>query len=170
VVRVIAVGAVLASLAGCGGSGGGSPTGAAGTGGAPTGGVLTWKDGGASRSAIYPAGTRTKTALTDMIQVAGGDGSGMGLSFAVTLRPPPLVAGTYTCAQTGQGGVIVSLSYAKGTTPIGTMADCSITITALSEATGEHLVGTFSATLSGGGASAALTDGKFDVASTVTSL
>lgn len=158
-----------AALAGCGGSGGGSPTGAAGSGGAGAGGVLTWKEGGASHAALYPAGTRTKSAQLDMIQVVGGEPSGTGLALGVTQQHPPLATGSYACADSGKNGLIVVVSYTKGNAPVGTMSDCTITITTLTEASGEHLVGTFSATLTGGGA-ATITEGKFDVPTTVTSL
>lgn len=156
-------GALAACLAGCGGDSGGSPTGGAG------GGVFTWKEAGVTKTTIYPSGTRTTSSLLDMIQIAGGDSTGTGLALGVSVRPPPLAAGTFSCASSAMNGLIVSAAYTKANATIGPMATCSITITTLGAATGDHLVGTFSASFSGSG-SATLTDGQFDVPLTVSKL
>jgi hypothetical protein len=166
----VVAGALAALLVGCGSDGPGASTGGAGTGGgaAGTGGVFTWKEDGAMKTTIYPSGTRTTSSMLDMVQIAGGDATGTGLAMGVTLRPPPLAAGTFDCASTGMNGLIVSAAYTKTNATVGFMATCSITITTLGAATGDRLIGTFSATFTGSGApTVTLTDGKFDVPLTV---
>jgi hypothetical protein len=149
----------LALLLGCG-SDGGAPGGGDG-GVAPTGsGTLTWLDNGTKHSALFATGARVTTTMIDMVQVSGGEAN-TGISFGVSM-PPPLVPGTYPCGVSGTGSrIIVSFSDNSGVL----FQSCTVTLTSIGGKTGEHAVGTFSAT--GGGK--AITGGMFDVPLTVSS-
>jgi len=155
------------AIAGCGSSdgtpgGGGDGGGGSDGGGAPAGsGTLTWLENGTMHTAIYPSGARVMSTMTDMVQVSGGDATGTGISLGVTM-PPPLVPGTYPCGISGTGSrTIVSFSY----TIAGLFQSCTITLTSVGAKTGDHAVGTFSAT---GGKM--ITAGVFDVPLTVSAL
>jgi hypothetical protein len=168
--------AMVASLvfvfAGCGGgSGGGTPSGGAGTGGGTGMGTLTWKEGGAMHTAIYPTAARVKSASSDGLQLAGGEGSGTAIALGILARiPPTLVPGTYSCADNAGGKTIVSASYTMGATSSGAPSACTVTVTGVGDATGTRAVGTFSATLPFGSALEDITDGKFDLPLTVSSI
>jgi len=148
------------AILGCGSSDG-APGGGDG-GAAPAGsGTLTWLENGTKHTAMYPTGARVTSTMQDMVQVSGGDATGTGISFGVSM-PPPLVPGTYPCGVSGTGSrIIVSFSY----TSVGLFQSCTITLTSVGAKTGEHATGTFSAT---GGK--AITSGMFDVPLTVNSL
>jgi hypothetical protein len=158
---------VVAALAGCGG-GMATPTGGGGTGGLGMG-TFTWKENGAAKTASFAAAARVKSAQSDMVQITGSNGDPIGLSFAVAVKPPPLVPGTYACF--GAAYPIVSISYQSGGASSGAMGSCSIVISTLGDAAGSHVMGTFTATLPlDNGMTKTLTDGKFDLAQTVNSI
>jgi hypothetical protein len=157
---------LFAIAAGC------SSGGASGDGGAPrdTGsalgsGILTWKEGGTMHTAQFATGTMARSASLDLLEVTGADVA-VGLSFGVASMPPPLIAGAYACG--GTGYPIVSLAY-TGTD--GQMLTCAIDLTSVGTVAGAHTVGTFSASLGvAGGGIKAITDGRFDVVMTVSTL
>jgi hypothetical protein len=135
-----------------------------GDGGAPpTGGGsgLTWLDNGTRHTALYPAAARAISAMTDFVQVSGGEASGIGISFGIAM-PPPLVPGSYPCGVSGNR-IIVSFSYGNGSA--GNSTTCTVTLTSVGDATGGRAVGTFSA-VSG----ASMITGTFDVPLTVNKL
>jgi hypothetical protein len=135
------------------------------TGAALGGGILTWKEGGTMHTAQFATGTMARSASLDLLEVTGADVA-VGLSFGVAVMPPPLVAGPYACG--GSGYPIVSFSY-TGTD--GQMLTCALDVTSLGTVAGAHTVGTFSASLSvAGGATKAITDGRFDVVMTISTL
>lgn len=166
--------AIAATLGGCGGSAGGSAdgggTGTAGTGGAVGLGALTWKEGGNTHATLIASAARVKSATSDMLQVSGGEASGSGIAFGVVVMPPPLAPATYTF-NGGVGYPIISMSYQTGGASSTAPTAASIVLTTLGETTGTRAVGTFTGTLSfPGGATKTVTDGKFDVALTVSTL
>jgi hypothetical protein len=146
------------AMAGCGSSDGG----AAPDGGAPggTGGGLTWLDNGTRHTALYPSAARVTSAMLDMVQVAGGEASGVGIAFGVSM-PPPLVPGSYPCGVSGNR-IIVSFSYANA----GVSSSCTVTITSVGAATGGRATGTFSAVFG----ATMITGGTFDLPLTVNKL
>jgi hypothetical protein len=159
-------------LVGCGGGAGGSPDGGggAGAGGASGGGTMTWKEGGVLHTAIYPSGARVKSAQLDMVQVSGGDAGGAAVSFGVSMKPP-LTVGTFSCGVVGASGPIVSLAYVSKSATTSGGATCTITLTTVGDTTGTHAIGTFSAsTPLSTGTTAVITEGKFDVPLTVSSI
>jgi hypothetical protein len=134
-------------------------------------GTLTWKEGGAMHTAIYPTAARVKTSTSDGLQFAGGEASGTAIALGVLARmPPALVLGTYSCADNAGGMTIVSASYTMGATSSGAAQSCTIGITELGDATGTRAKGTFSATLPFGSALKEITEGKFDLSLTVNSI
>ena len=162
---------VAAALtAGCGGSGGPLPDGG-GSGGAggPGMGTMTWKENGAAKASAFASAARVGSAQSDMVQVTGSNGDPTALSFGVTVKPPPLVPGTYACF--GASYPIVSISYLSKGASSGVMGACSIVISTVGDVAGSHITGTFTATLPlDNGTTKTLTDGKFDVAQTVNSI
>jgi hypothetical protein len=155
-----------AFAAGCGGS---SPAGSSmGPGETGSGIELTWKENGTAHGAQYPSAVRI-TSTRDMLQIAGGEAGGTGIAFGVVAMPPPLALGTFACG--GAGYPIVTISYTVGTTSSTIATACSVTLTTLGDTTGSHVTGTFSATLPfSDGTTKTLTEGKFDLMQTVSSL
>jgi hypothetical protein len=162
IVRVIVrTAAIAAVLAGCGGGEAGAPAGA---------GTITWKENGALHATSFASASRVKTVNSDMLQVAGGTASGIGIAFGVVVMPPPLAQTTYTF-NGGTGYPIVSMSYQSGGSSSNVPTAISIVLTSLGATTGTSAAGTFTATLPlGNGTTKTLTDGKFDLALTVNSL
>lgn len=160
----------LACLPGCGSGGGTSPDGGGGGGGATGSGNFTWKDGATLHTALFASGSRVKSASLDLVQITGSD-SGSGVSFGVTLMPPPLVTGSYACSDNGAGtGRTVSIDYTVGGAS-SLAPTCAITMTTLGDATGTKVSGTFSATVPfSDGTTRTITEGKFDVSLTVSSI
>ena len=165
---VFVTGAVLlcAIGAGCSSSGGAGDGGALrDTGTALGGGVLTWKEGGTMHAAQFATAAMARSASLDLLEVTGAE-QALGLAFGIGFMPPPLVAGPYTCG--GTGYPIVSFTY-NGTE--GQMLTCAIDLTSVGTVAGAHAVGTFTATLGvAGGGSKLITDGRFDVPMTVSTL
>lgn len=163
---------IAVALAGCGGGSGsadGSAMGTAGTGGPAGQGTLTWKEAGTMHTALIASATRTKSAALDVLMITGGEASNTGVGFNVAVQPPPLAAGTFTFNPAG-GYPIVSASYQANGVSATAPTAVSIDLTVLGDTTGTHAVGTFSATFSfPGGTTKTVTDGKFDLALTVSS-
>src|SRR5689334_22984544 len=132
----IVIASLVALFAGCGS--GGSPAGGGGTGGTANGmGTLSWKEGGAMHTAIYPTAARVKSSTSDGLQFAGGEGSGTAIALGILARmPPALVLGTYSCADNAGGMTIVSASYTMGATSSGAPSACTINVTGLGDTTG----------------------------------
>jgi hypothetical protein len=165
--------AVAALAAGCGGTNGGMgslPDGG-GSGGTSGGGMgtMTWKENGAAKTSAFSAAARVMSAQSDMVQITGSNGDPTAISFGVSVKPPPLVPGTYACF--GASYPIVSISYLSKGASSGVMGACSIVISTVGDVAGSHITGTFTATLPlDNGMTKTLTDGKFDVAQTVNSI
>jgi hypothetical protein len=166
--RITASFALLCAIAaGCGSGGGTANDGAvSGDGAGPLGGgVMTWKEGGTPHTAQFATAAFAHSASLDLLNVVGSEPN-LGLAFGIGAKPPPLVTGQYACG--GTGYPIVSLTY-TGTE--GQMFTCAIDLTALGATAGSHAVGTFSATLGvAGGGSKVITEGRFDVPMTVSTL
>jgi hypothetical protein len=157
-------------LHGCGSGGGSAPgDGGGGTGGAGSGagGTLIWQDDGATHRAGFAAASLVHGATLDLLQITGGESTGIGISFGVGSRTPPIVAGTYQCAQTGTGPIVSFAYTAPNVDPVYT--SCTIWITTIGVSGGTHCTGTFSAVfpLTGSGGSKAITAGTFDLPLTV---
>jgi hypothetical protein len=157
-------------VVGCGSQGGTTlDNGHGGNFGTSGAGTLTWKDSGTMHTALFPSAARVKSSVSDMVQVTGGDSTGAAVAFGVG-ETPPLVAGSYTCGDRGAGRRVVSISYGFGGAS-SVIPTCAIEITSLGETTGTRIIGAFTATLPfDNGTTRIITDGKFDVALTVSSL
>ncbi|MES1164460.1 MAG: hypothetical protein ABUR63_01780 [Verrucomicrobiota bacterium] len=164
---------VLGMTVGCGSSspsvsGGTGGTGGHGSGGSGGGsgdcqpfiagdGVITWLANGTAECATATLATRMTGGGTDFLEIVGATASvqsSMGIALTVSSLGPPL-GGTYVCK--GDGGAYVDFVYTSGT-----VQSCSITILDPGAPGGAHARGTFSATVTVGGAPVQLTDGAFD--------
>ncbi len=153
---------VLSCLAGCGSDGGGSPAGTGGAGGTQTAvGTMSWTDDGVRHTTSFASGAFVASAMMDLWQISGGTSSGLGVAMGVGVTPP-LVAGTYVCAQNGMRP-IVSFSYTTtGLEPLASA--CTIDIATIGVTSGTRATGTFSATfpLTAGGTKA-IANGAFNL-------
>lgn len=160
-------------LAGCGG-GGGAQGNDAGTGGdatLPGTGTVTWREpSGVTHQATFATATMVTSTMRETWMLTASEPGGYAVSFGVSMAPP-LVTGTYTCAQTGAGGVIVTLTYV---TPVTNWqaVDCTIGLTTIGVPMQTHSMGSFSSTLMeiGGSQTAMISQGMFDAALTGASL
>ena len=153
-------------LIACGsGSGAGGDAGI----GTSTTGNITWKDDGVVHKSLISSAAMVKSAQMDLLQIAGGEANGVAaLSFGIGAKPT-LVPGSFTCAATGMYPIVSFVYTAPGT---GTLVDsCAIEITTIGAKTGDRTTGTFSTTvpLTAGGKKL-VTEGKFDLPTTVSSL
>lgn len=132
----------------------------------PGGGSLTWLDDGTRHSASFATAALSRSTMMDYLLVAGGESSGVGISFGIAATPP-LSASTVAC---GSGQYpFASFSYNPGVAAVYT--SCAVTISTITLTGTTHVTGTFQAVFpKTGGGSKTLSDGKFDLAMTVTSL
>jgi hypothetical protein len=160
----LALGATLfAGAAGCGSSSASNPDG----GGAPGTGTISWQDDGVAHHTSFASASLVTSSGLQILQIAGGEASGVGIALGVSAKPA-VGTGTFQCGVGDAGGYpIVSFSYtATGVDPL--YQSCTVSITALGAAKGEHATGTFSAVLNKtGGGTKALTAGAFDLVLTV---
>jgi hypothetical protein len=156
--------ALLGALAaGCGSGGNGNRDGAAGNGN-PTGSSLSWKENGTAHSALFPSAALARSATLDLLEIAGAETT-LGLAFGIGVKPPPIVAGSYACG--GAAYPIVSFAYGQD----GVSMTCTLDLTSVGLDADGRAVGTFSASISvTGGGTKSITEGKFDLALTVSSL
>jgi hypothetical protein len=162
----LALGAALfAGAAGCGSSAAGTSDGG-GHGGASGNGTLSWQDDGVVHQAISPTASLVTSSGLQILQIAGGEASGIGIAFGVSTNST-IGTGDFQCGAATGGFPITSFSYtATGVAPL--YQSCTVSITALGAAKGEHATGTFSAVLNKtGSGTKAITAGAFDVALTV---
>lgn len=163
----LALGAtLLAGAAGCGSSAPGSPDGG-GRGGASGSGTLTWQDDGVSHQALFASATLVTSSGLQILQITGGEASGIGIAFGVSAKPA-VGLGAFQCGLGDAGGYpITSFSYtATGVDPL--YQSCMVGITALGATSGTRASGTFSAVLNKtGGGTKAITAGVFDAALTI---
>jgi hypothetical protein len=154
-------------------AGGGGPDAPSGGGGAdarpaadapPFTGGMTWTDDGVPKVAIQQAIVtgRKMTDKQDFLEVVGADYDYTGISIAVSVQPPAVLGGSYTCAAQS---IVVVFTYV-GSSGSATVNSCSIDITAPGVPGVSHAVGTFSAELTVDGKSKTISDGRFDVAVT----
>jgi predicted lipoprotein with Yx(FWY)xxD motif len=157
---------LLAGATGCGSSSAGSPDGGGG-GGASGSGTLSWQDDGVAHHALFATATLTTSSGLQILQIAGGEASGVGIAFGVSAKPA-VGLGAFQCGLGDAGGYpITSFSYtATGVDAL--YQSCTVSITALGAASGTRASGTFSAVLNKtGGGTKAITAGVFDAALTV---
>lgn len=163
----LALGAtLLAGAAGCGSSAP-SNTDGGGGGGASGTGTISWQDDGVARHASFASASLVTSSGLQILQIAGGEGSGIGIAFGVSAKPA-VGLGAFQCGLGDAGGYpITSFSYtATGVDAL--YQSCMVDITALGAASGTRASGTFSAVLNKtGGGTKAITAGVFDIALTV---
>ena len=150
------------------GSGGDSGADGGTSKGTSTTGNITWKDDGVGHTVLIASAAIVKSAQMDLLQISGGESSGVALSFGIVAKPT-LVPGSFTCASTGTYPIVSFVYTAPGT---GTLVDsCAIEITTIGAKTGDRTTGTFSTTvpLTAGGKKL-VNEGKFDLPTTVSSL
>ena len=162
VAACLALAAVLsAGAAGCGSIGGASPDGGGG-GGAAGAGTITWQDDGVAQQTLFASASLVAASGLQILQVAGGEPT-IGIAFGVSAKPT-VELGSFPCGPGPAAGYpITSFSYtASGVDPL--FVSCTVSITALGAATGEHVSGTFSAVLNKtAGGTKALTAGVFNL-------
>jgi hypothetical protein len=150
--------AALAALAtgsmACGSSGGAGNN----DGGVPSGsGAISWKDNGTTQPTSFTSANRIVSPTLDMVQVVGSNSAGVGVGFGVATTPP-LLPGSYVC-----GVGVVTLNYTVGSAS-SNVPTCTIDITTLGPASGDHIKGTFSAMVTlDNGMAKTVTDGVFDL-------
>jgi hypothetical protein len=157
----------LGGWSGCSSSGGAATDGG-GTfdTGVASGGTLTWKENGTAHTALFAAAALARNSTLDVFQISGGDATGVGISFGIATRPPPVVTGSYNCG--GAAYPIISFSY-TGVDPQQPLT-CTIDLTSVGLTTGSHAIGTFTASVPvSGGGTKTLTEGRFDIAENVAS-
>jgi hypothetical protein len=157
---------LFAGAAGCGSSGGGTSTDGGGSGGSsggpPGNGTISWQDDGVAHQTAFATASLVTASGLQLLQIAGGEGSGIGIAFGVSAMPT-IQLGTFQCGPAAGGGYpITSFSYtADGVAPL--YQSCTVSITALGAADGERATGTFSAVLSKmAGGTKAITAGVFN--------
>ena len=157
--------ALFAGAAGCGSNAAGTPDGGGG-GGASGNGTISWQDDGVAHQAISATASLVTSSGLQILQIAGGEASGVGIAFGVSSNST-VGTGSFQCGAAAGGFPITSFSYtATGVEPL--YQSCTVSITALGAAKGERASGSFSAVLNKtGGGSKAITAGIFDVALTV---
>lgn len=161
----LALGTTLfAGAAGCGSNAAGTPGG--GGGGASGSGTLSWQDDGVAHQSLTASAALVTSSGIQILQIAGGEASGIGIAFGVSAKPT-VGLGAFQCGPAAGGYPITSFSYtATGVAPL--YESCTVSITALGAAKGEHASGTFSAVLDKtAGGTKAITAGVFDIALTV---
>ena len=161
--------ALAAGLSGCGSSATPADGGGRGGGGGSASGTgtLSWQDDGVAHQTAFASAALVTSSGIQLLQVAGGEASGIGLAFGVS-GMPTIGVGTYQCGPSAGGGYpITSFSYtAPGVDPL--YQSCTVSITALGAVAGEHASGTFSAVLTkSAGGTEAITAGVFNVPLTV---
>ncbi len=163
----LALGATLfAGAAGCGSSVAGNSPDGGGGGGASGNGTLTWQDDGVAHQALFPSASLVSSSGLQILQIAGGEASGIGIAFGVSAKPT-VGLGTFQCGPAAGGYPITSFSY-TATGVAALYESCTVSITALGAAKGERASGTFSAVLDKtAGGTKAITAGVFDIALTV---
>ena len=156
---------LLAGATGCGSSSAGGPDGGGGA-GASGSGTLSWQDDGVAHQALFATATLTTSTGLQLLQIVGGEASGIGLALGVTNKPA-IGLGTFQCGASAAGYPITSFSYtAPGVAPL--YESCTVIISALGAAKGELASGTFSAVLDKtAGGTKAITAGVFSAALTV---
>lgn len=162
----LALGAALfAGAAGCGSSAASTPDGS-GQGGTSGSATLSWQDDGVAHQALTASASLVTSSGFQILQIAGGEASSIGIAFGVTSNST-VGTGSFQCGPAAGSFPITSFSY----TATGVEAlyqSCTVSITALGAAKGEHASGTFSAVLNKtGGGTKAITAGVFDIALTV---
>jgi len=159
--------ALLCGGAGCGSSGGSTSRDGSGGGGS-SGNTISWQDDGAAHATAFGTASLVTSSGLQILQVAGGEASGIGIAFGVTSKPR-VGLGTFQCGIAADGGgyPITSFSYtATGVDPL--YQSCTVAVTALGAASGERASGTFSAVLTKtAGGTKAITAGVFDLPLTV---
>ena len=104
--------------------------------------------------------------MMDLLQISGGEPTGIGISFGVAATPP-LGPTTVACNMTGMRP-FVSFSY-TGTDPV--WDSCSVTVSTLVLTGTTRATGTFEAVFTKtGGGTKTLSDGSYDLPMTVQSL
>ncbi len=160
---IAAAAACLALAAGCSSGGGASPDGGGGGGGGTFGGgTISWQDDGAAHATMSASASLVTSSGLQILQIAGGEASGTGIAFGVSAKPT-VALGAFQCGPAAGGGYpITSFSYtATGVDPL--YDSCTVTITTLGSATGDHVSGTFSAVLNKtAGGMKAITAGVFN--------
>lgn len=153
---------LLPSLA-CGGGGGPGGTGGGMIAG---GGTLTWLDNGVRHSATVGSAAFVGSAMMDLLQMSGGEPTGIGIAFGVAATPT-LLPTTYTCNTNGTRP-FVTFSY-SGTEPV--WDSCSVTVSTLVLTGTKRVTGTFEAVFDkmGGGGTITLSNGTYDLPMTVQS-
>jgi hypothetical protein len=132
----------------------------------PGGGRLTWLDDGTRHTAYFATAALARSAMMDFLQIAGGESTGVGISFGI-VAIPPIGPSTVMCGATAVP--FASFSYGPGVEPLAT--SCSVTVSTIQLAGTTRVTGTFEAVFpKTGGGTKALTAGDFDLAMTVSSL
>jgi hypothetical protein len=160
--------ALLLPAVACGGGGGGGPGGSGGTGGGMIagGGTLTWLDDGVRHNATVGSAAFVHSAMMDLLQMSGGEPTGIGISFGVAATPP-LGPTTVPCNMTGTRP-FVSFSY-TGTEPV--WDSCSVTVSTLVLTGTTRVTGVFEAVFpKTGGGTTTLSSGTYDLPLTVSSI
>jgi hypothetical protein len=163
--------ALSAGEAGCGSGGGGPSTdagGHGGSGGTPGSGIISWQDDGVAHQTTFATASLVTSSGIQILQVAGGEASGIGIAFGVSAMPT-VQLGAFQCGPAAGGGYpITSFSYtANGVDPL--FDSCTISVSALGAADGERASGAFSAVLTKtAGGTKAITAGVFNVPLNVT--
>jgi hypothetical protein len=151
--------ALSGGAAGCGsgkstGGGGGSGGGGGGNG------VMSWKDDGVLHQTSYATASLVASSGIQILQIAGGEASGIGIALGVTAMPAVTV-GAFQCGPAADGGAypITSFSYtAPGVDPL--FQSCTVAV----ETLGTAVSGTFSAVLTKtAGGTKAITEGSFNL-------
>jgi hypothetical protein len=156
--------ALLCAGAGCGSGGSGTLRDGSGGGGGSSGtGTLSWQDDGAAHATMFGTASLVTSSGLQILQIAGGEASGIGIAFGVSAKLA-VGLGTFQCGPGANAGYpITSFSYtATGVDPL--YQSCTVSVTALGAADGEHASGTFSAVLTKtAGGTKAITAGVFDL-------
>ncbi len=166
-IAAVGCGSSSPGSSGSGGNGGRASTGAGGSGGAGAGacqpfiagdGTASWQAGGTAECATITLATRTTSSAADFLELIGATfatQTSIGIGLTVSSVTGPL-GGTYSC-KSDAGTAYVQMIYSTGT-----VQDCTITIVSPGAPGGAHATGTFSATVSIGGAAVQVTQGTFD--------
>jgi hypothetical protein len=149
--------------AGCGSGGSGTSRDGSGGDGSSGSGTLSWQDDGAAHATTFGTASLVTSSGLQILQVAGGEASGIGIAFGVSAKPA-VGLGTFQCGLgTAAGYPITSFSYtAPGVDAL--YQSCTVSVTALGAADGERATGSFSAVLTKtAGGTKAITGGVFDL-------
>ena len=161
----VALTAVLAAGAGCGSGTPKGGQGGSGGGGGSNGSAILWQDDGALHQTSFATASLVSSSGIQILQIAGGEASGIGIAFGVT-DMPSVHTGSFQGGPAPDGGAypITSFSYtAPGVDPL--FQNCEVNVNVLTATT---VAGTFSAVLTKtAGGTKSITAGRIDLPLTV---